>query len=286
MTPNKEGGFAPNYTPLATVDAESGLIVSADVIGTTDEEQQLVAAMEDVQEGFGLESPPPAMLADGLMATGANLAALEQRGVTLYSPMATPDSATNPAVRDDPTQPVPPEDWDRLPTKKVRVRGKRCEQLAKAAFLYDEARQCYWCPLGHPLTHAKTTSEALRGGRQIRARYHADPRMCAGCPLRERCVQGNAKQRQISRDQHEGLREKHARRMATPEEKQKYAQRRHPSERPFAVIKNHFGARRFLLRGLDRVRIEWNWLATAFNLQRLMNLIESRAGPTTATAVS
>ena len=32
LLPNKEGGFAPNYTPLATVDVDSGFIVSADVI--------------------------------------------------------------------------------------------------------------------------------------------------------------------------------------------------------------------------------------------------------------
>ena len=28
VTPNKDGGFAPNYTPLATVDVASGLILS------------------------------------------------------------------------------------------------------------------------------------------------------------------------------------------------------------------------------------------------------------------
>jgi len=286
LTPNKEGGFAPNYTPLATVDVESGLIVSADVIAMTNEEQHLVAAIEDVQEQFGLETPPPEMLADGLMATGANLAALEERGITLYSPIAIPDPTTNPAIRDDPTQPVPPEDWDRLPMKNVRVKGKKSQQLDKASFVYDEGRTCYWCPLGERLEYATTTSEVHQGERRFRDRYQADPQACAGCPLRQRCVQGNAKQRQISREPHEGLREAHARRMATPEAKQKYARRRHPGERPFAMIKNHFGARRFLLRGLDRVRIEWNWLATAFNLQRLMNLIESRAGPTAATAVS
>lgn len=50
MTPNKEGAFAPNYTPLATVDVESGLVVSADVIAMTNEDEHLVAAIEDVQE--------------------------------------------------------------------------------------------------------------------------------------------------------------------------------------------------------------------------------------------
>ncbi len=49
------------------------------------------------------------------------------------------------------------------------------------------------------------------------------------------------------------------------------------AERPFAVIKQQFGVRQFLLRGLSRVRTEWRWLATAFNLERLP--ARSRAGP-------
>ena len=42
VTPNKDGGFAPNYTPLATVDVASGMIVGCDVIAMTNEEHHLV----------------------------------------------------------------------------------------------------------------------------------------------------------------------------------------------------------------------------------------------------
>jgi hypothetical protein len=58
-----------------------------------------------------------------------------------------------------------------------------------------------------------------------------------------------------------------------------YAGRCHPGERPFAVVKQAFGARSFLLRGLKHVRQEWRWLASSFNLDRLMSLMRSRAGP-------
>lgn len=282
VTPNKEGGFAPNYTPLATVDVGSGMIVSADVIAMTNEEQHLVSAIEDARQQFSLSQPPAEMLADGMMCSGANLAALEAMGVTLYSPIETPDTA-NPALREDPTQPVPPEQWDRLPTQAVRSRGgEKQPQLTKAAFVYDSQRDCYWCPQGQPLVHRQTTSEKTSSGPVFRARYVADEAACAQCPLRERCLQRGATKRQISRDQHESLRESHAQRMATPEAQAKYAQRRHAGERPFAMIKHHFGARRFLLRGLEQVKTEWRWLATAFNLQRLISLMRSRAGPAAA----
>ena len=58
-----------------------------------------------------------------------------------------------------------------------------------------------------------------------------------------------------------------------------YKSRRHPGERLFAGIKQQFGLRQFLPRGLAAVTQEWRWAATAFNLQRVMALIHNRAGP-------
>jgi transposase len=279
VTPNKEGGFAPNYTPLATVDVDGGLIVSADVICHTDEDKYLIPAIEDVQQQFDLETPPAEVLADGMMATGDNLAACDARNVTLYSPLAGHNDTENPAVRDDPTQPVPVEDRDRLPKKTVNRKGKEFQQLDKQAFVYDEDKDCYWCPEGKKLSYANTTSESRNGRRRIRRRYKASAEECAACPLRDLCLQGKAKQRTINREQHESRRELHAAKMSTDEAQTKYSRRRHPGERPFAVIKHQFGARRFLLRGIAKVKQEWLWLSSAFNLHRLVGLIRSGLDP-------
>lgn len=275
VMPNKDGGHAPNYTPLATVDIASGLIVGADVLNVVNEDGHLVRAVEEVQHQFGLPSPPE-VLTDGLNGTGANLAACEERGISLISPCPTPDPA-NPALRADPTQPVPEADWDRLPVH--RVKGRKQTQLDKSAFVYDEQRNCYWCPLGKPLKFVATTSEASGSGRRIRYRYKADVQACAACPLRARCLQGKASARQVNHEQYEAHRQRHAQKMATPEAQATYALRRHPGERPFAMIKQHFGLRRFLLRGLHQVQDEWRWAATAFNLHRLISLLRSRDGP-------
>jgi transposase len=278
VMPNKEGGFAPNYTPTATVDVNSGLIVSADVINQINEDGHLAAAIEDVQESFGLDAPPPEMLADGLMGTGQNLAELEALGVTLYSPVAQP-AADNPALREDLRVPVPEPQWDQLPTKTVTRNGQKAQQLDKSAFVYVEEEDCYYCPQGQALSHQGTLREEHGRRQRVRQRYTARAAVCAACPLRDRCLAGNAQKRQITHEEHEQLRNQHAQRMATPEAQEKYARRRHPGERPFAMIKHHFGARRFLLRGLERVKCEWHWMASAFNLHRLMNLIHSGADP-------
>jgi transposase len=277
VMPNKDGGHAPNYTPLATVDIASGLIVGADVLNVVNEDGHLLAAVEGIQQQFGLASPPE-VLTDGLNCTGANLAACAERGISMISPCEVPDPANNPALRADPTQPVPEADWDRLPVHRVKV-GQTQTQLDKTAFVYDEQRNCYWCPLGQPLNYAATTSEACGSGRRIRARYQAEEHACTACPLRARCLQGKTKARQINREQHEKHRERHAQKMATPEAQATYALRRHPGERPFAMIKQHFGLRQFLLRGLAQIQDEWRWAATAFNLHRLISLMRSRAGP-------
>ena len=278
--PNKEGGFAPNYTPTATADIDSGFIVGAQVIAGTEEDKVLMDSVENVQQAFGLEEPPEQVLADGMMSTGENLAACQEKGIDLYSPIKLGGNEDNPARREDPSQPVAEKDWDRLPTTQTKGKdGTRQVQLNKHAFVYDQERDCYWCPAGKPLPYANKTSQTENGRQRIRYRYKSDPADCAACPLRSRCLGAKRKQRQVGHEQHEKLRLAHAEKMASEEGKRKFSRRRHAGERPFAMIKGHFGARRFLTRGLERVSAEWLWLASAFNLHRLMSLIHSGPGP-------
>jgi len=275
VAPNKEGGFAPNFTPLSTVDVSSGLIVGCDVLSSTNEDAALVGQLEQVRRDFGLEHPVPEVLADGMMSSGATLAALAERGVTLYSPSKQADPTTNPARRSDPSQPVAAEQVDQLPSRTQRARsGERVTEFTKDAFVYDATRDGYWCPQGQLLPLKTTGTEKLASGTQVRWRYQAEASTCAACPLRARCLKPGAVRREISRFEHDGLVEQLSQRMATKEGQAKYAQRRHAAERPFAHIKQQFGARQFLLRGLERVRQEWCWLASAFNLSRLLSLLD------------
>ncbi len=49
---------------------------------------------------------------------------------------------------------------------------------------------------------------------------------------------------------------------------------RDEGERPFAEIKAVMGFRRFGLRGVSKVRGEWDLVCAAFNLRRLNVLLE------------
>jgi transposase len=63
-----------------------------------------------------------------------------------------------------------------------------------------------------------------------------------------------------------------AHRLKTLEGRKLYAQRKHIPEPVFGIIKSVLGFRQFLLRGLDKVRGEWNLVTLAWNLKRMFVL--------------
>ena len=63
-----------------------------------------------------------------------------------------------------------------------------------------------------------------------------------------------------------------AHRLRTQEGRTLYALRKYTPEPVFGIIKAALGFRQFLLRGLDKVRGEWNLVTMAYNLKRLFSL--------------
>ena len=51
-----------------------------------------------------------------------------------------------------------------------------------------------------------------------------------------------------------------------------YAKRKQTVEPVFGVIKEAMGFRQFLLRGMEKVRGEWELVCLAYNMKRLFNL--------------
>jgi len=278
IMPNKEGGFAPNYTPTALVDVKSGIVTDCDVTSEVSDDSLVLPAIQRVRDNFGDHAKPDEVLLDQAFPNGYNLTQLETAGITCYSPTDVTDPAQHPARRADPTQPISAEQLGQLPLMTKPKSGKLPEdqrrQFAKGAFVYDEASDVYYCPQGKTLTYRNTSPEQRRGQPTVlRKRYESRPADCSGCPLRQNCLQDTTtKKRTVSRDQYEPVRERHATRMAQPTAQEIYQQRRHAAERPFAFIKQNLGARQFLLRGLDRVKQEWRWLVSAFTERCATNL--------------
>jgi hypothetical protein len=60
--------------------------------------------------------------------------------------------------------------------------------------------------------------------------------------------------------------------LQTEEVRKIYAKRAKTVEPVFGIIKAPMGFRQFLLRGLDKVRIEWDLVCLAYNMKRLYSL--------------
>ena len=260
VLPNKEGGYAPNYTPICTAEGHGGFLVDVDVISGSLEQRELLPSLDRVEQTLG--EKPENSLADGLFATGPNIEGLGQRDIEFFSNLPSPDPTTNPAIRSDPTQPVPPEKWDQLP---INAQSKK---LDKSCFVYDSKADTFYCPQGHAMPFEVTKSETTRGEKSTWNTYRCND--CDGCPLKARCIaKTNKGGRTVSRDAHASQRDKLSAKMREDPAKKKYDQRMRIAETPFAMIKHILGLRQFLLRGLEKVKLEWLWTCTAINLDKL-----------------
>lgn len=258
VVPNKDGGCAPNHTPIAAVEPQTGAIVHSDVLADSDEAGAVMPAVQSFEELVGQK--PQAVLADSNFAAGEVLEALDGDGIEALMPNRSMSPPDNPALREDPTTPVPEQDRSRLP--------KQGKQFARTAFVYDEQNNVYYCPMGHALTPCR---HGARKNGVTYTLYRCGG--CNSCPLAQDCIQGKNKARTITRDQYETLREQAVERLSTPEGKETFKSRAPGIETVFGFIKGGWLIRQFLHRGLDKVRAEWNWICTAYNLKKLMALV-------------
>ncbi len=61
-------------------------------------------------------------------------------------------------------------------------------------------------------------------------------------------------------------------RLRTADGRRMYAKRKCTVEPTFGIIKSVLGFRQFLLRGLNKVRGEWNLVTVAWNMKRMFAL--------------
>lgn len=267
VLPNKTGGHAPNYTAVLATDSDSGMILDGPVLGGNDESSTVLPAVANIQQEF--DAKPKQMAADGNFNSGPNLAGLEKQEVETLMP-ARQEFARNPAIRPDPTVPVPPEQQDQLP---INPQNKI---LDKASFIYDPQKDQYRCPMGLVLLYVENkpyNRDGIKGTYRI---YQCAG--CAGCPLAHKCLPKTAARRRVCRDEYESARERMARRMSSQPGKSQYKRRAHAAETPFAVFKTVMNLRQYLLRGLAKVNIEQRWINIAYNL---MKLVRFKAAPGT-----
>ena len=137
-------------------------------------------------------------------------------------------------------------------------------RLGKEQFAYEAATDTYRCPGGQTLSREV---EWLKRGEPHLA--YAHPEACRSCPLKAQCT--TAPYRRITRWAGEAIVEAmHARVAAHPE---MIARRKALVEDNFGRIKFWLEQRAFMMRGLEKLRGEFNLSALAYNMKRVIKIV-------------
>ena len=134
--------------------------------------------------------------------------------------------------------------------------------------VYDEEKDGFLCPGGKQLIYQKTSQRKTENG-YLAEKRHYECEDCLGCALREQCTRATDNRRiQISFRLKEM--KKRARENLHSEEGQRLRSRRGVEvESVFGRLKWNWGFRRFLLRGKEKVQIEWGLLCIAHNMAKM-----------------
>ena len=265
---DKEGRSKPNFNTQIAVDDAYGVIVAADVNDATDDSGQLATMVEQVIDNCG--DKPGAISADSQYNTGPDLAAMEEREIDCYLPdagansaAARPDEARQEALaRVAEGQALSESQWAALPRNNKKL-------IDRSAFVYDERKDEYRCPAGQTLVFLRISRDKKKWGTAQRRQYGGCA-ACAGCPQAKLCCKNSDTGRVVSRDQYEPQRERLRRRMDTQAGRAIYKRRKCTVEPCFGHIKHNMGVRRFMRRGIEKVKTEWSMVCTAVNLGILL----------------
>jgi len=150
---------------------------------------------------------------------------------------------------------------------------RKAEELEKRRFIsayfpYDPQKDEFTCPAGLPMTYQATSKHHTENGYLTERRFYESAH-CETCPLKPQCTKAQGNRRiQVSFK----LREYQQQAKNNLLSEQGIALRKQRStdvETSFANIKHNMGFRRFMLRGLKKVDIEWGLLAIAHNMRKL-----------------
>ena len=211
----------------------------------------LIPHLEWLKSRFGRF--PEAVTADAGYGSEENYAWLDDNGVTAY---------------------VKYNNFHWEQKKKQRQNPFRVENLP-----YDEDTDSYQCPAGQRLDYLETRERRSSTGYESQVRiYEAED--CVGCGLREQCHKSKANRRIEINAELQGYRKRARELLLSPEGLDHRSRRPIEPEAVFGQIKANRQFRRFLLRGLDKVTIEFGLIALAHNLMKLWvkGLAETKPG--------
>jgi transposase len=231
MATSGRGSGVVGYNVQVAVDTTHHLIVTHEVTNVGTDRSQLSPVAKEAKATLEVESLDA--VADRGYFSSDEILSCEKAGITVTLP------------------------------KPMTSNSKAEGRFGKQDFRYVAEEDVYICPAGERLAYHSTTEE---NGLALR-RYWTTA--CQNCAIKHRCT--TAKERRITRWEHEHVLEAVQRRL--DEHPEKMRQRRETVEHPFGTIKARMGATHFLTKTLPRVAAEMALHVLAYNLTRVMNIM-------------
>lgn len=133
---------------------------------------------------------------------------------------------------------------------------------------YNPATDEFTCPAGQGLRYIATRSLRTENGYRSELRLY-EAENCLGCKLLEQCTKARGNRRIQVNFQLNQFKATASKNLATDEGIKLRAQRGVDVETVFGRIKGNWRYRRFLLKGLEKVTVEWGLLGVAHNLTKM-----------------
>ena len=234
MATSGRGSGVVGYNVQVAVETKHHLIITHEVTNVGTDRSQLSSVAKEAKATLDVEKLDA--VADRGYFSGEEILACENAGimVTLPKPM----------------------------TSNSKAEGR----FGKQDFRYVAKEDVYICPAGEQLAYHYTTEE---NGLALR-RYWTNA--CQTCAIKHDCT--TAKERRITRWEHEHVLEAVQRRLDQHPEKMRL--RRETVEHPFGTIKARMGATHFLMKTLPKVATEMALHVLDYNLTRVINIMGVR----------
>lgn len=234
-----------NYNAQAAVDTKSNLIVAAEVTNEPNDQGQFIPLQQKVEETI---TPDPKRSYTG-DAGYHNLDDLEYLEENNIDALVADPSPNNRSTQSKPTSP------DTI------LKEKR--KIERTDFVYHTQGDYYECPNADRLAPVKNKGKSTV--------YRASK--CRECPLSPYCISSKKIFKQLHRSHREKVAERMARKLQTKEAKIRMYERRISVEPVFGNLKHNLGFRRFSMRGLQKVKGEFDLMAIAHNLNIIFKMI-------------
>jgi hypothetical protein len=137
---------------------------------------------------------------------------------------------------------------------------------------YDRQQDQFTCPNGRYLRYHRTAHRKSRNGYLIERRLY-ECESCQGCLLKELCHRASGNRQMWMSFQLQVYRQQARDNLLSEVGQRMRSQRGVDVETVFGRLKEDWGFRRFLLRGLEKVTIEWGLLSMAHNLAKVWSVV-------------